>query len=328
MKIALIGAGDVATGQYLPFLAKQPDVELGIWNRDVSKAASAAAKFSITHFASLTEAAAWQPDTTLVLTSDTSHADVATTLLELGVKRMLVEKPLIAAKGQAHVTEEDFHRGKDLLILARKTGCDMAMMFNYRFFDQTLTAKRLAEERAFGLVINVAAQVHYACWSHCIDLIHHFAGPLTEITALSGTADRSGQGITAPDVIVSFRTESGATGNLLGTAGMKWQHPLFELIFTFENGRIHLRDIDGDLEILDGARRTHERISAVRDASRWDHYGASFGKALTAYLHSIREKLPPPVTGLDGLRELQVEAALKRSIAHRRPVLVQEEFVL
>jgi hypothetical protein len=34
------------------------------------------------------------------------------------------------------------------------------------------------------------------------------------------------------------------------------------------------------------------------------------------------------VPGVEGLRELQVEAALKRSIQHQRPVLVREEFPL
>ena len=45
-------------------------------------------------------------------------------------------------------------------------------------------------------------------------------------------------------------------------------------------------------------------------------------------LDSLRQGQPPPVPGLDGLRELQVEAAFKRSITERRPVLVQEEFPL
>ena len=33
-------------------------------------------------------------------------------------------------------------------------------------------------------------------------------------------------------------------------------------------------------------------------------------------------------SGIDGLKELQFEAALKRSIAARRPVILQEEFPL
>ena len=89
-----------------------------------------------------------------------------------------------------------------------------------------------------------------------------------------------------------------------------------------------MRDIDGDLEVLDANARTHERYSTVRDASRWDHYNASFRKAIRSYLESIRQDAEPPVSGLDGLRELQMEAALKRSISEKRTVLVQKEFPL
>ena len=60
--------------------------------------------------------------------------------------------------------------------------------------------------------------------------------------------------------------------------------------------------------------------------SRWDQYRASFEKSLVAYLDSIRQATPPLVSGLAGLEELQFEAALRRSIAQRRPVNVQDEF--
>jgi hypothetical protein len=43
---------------------------------------------------------------------------------------------------------------------------------------------------------------------------------------------------------------------------------------------------------------------------------------------SLRQRTAPPVPGLDGLRELQVEAALRRSIRERRPVNLAREFPL
>ena len=153
---------------------------------------------------------------------------------------------------------------------------------------------------------------------------------MAEIAALSSEATRVAAtvGIEAQDVTSAFRMENGATGTLIGTAGIQWQHPLYELILTFENGRLHMRDLDGNLEILDGAGQSHETYSLVRHTSRWDQYGASFAKSLQAYLDSLRAGSTPPVPGIDGLRELQAEAALKRSIAERRPVQVQEEFPL
>lgn len=217
-----------------------------------------------------------------------------------------------------------------MLDLAREHGCETAMIFNYRFFEQTLAAKSIIAERNFGQVINAAGFVHYACWSHCIDLIQHFAGSVEEITALSGAVEHKASmvNIVAADVVAALRMENGATGTLIGTAGMQWQHPLYELILTFERGRIHLRDLDGTLEILDGASQFHESRSIARHTARWDQYKDSFAKSLSAYVDSLRAGTAPPVPGLAGLQELQVEAALKRSIAERRPVRVQEEFPL
>lgn len=330
LRIAVVGTGNVSKNNYLPYLAGQPDVELGLYNRTHAVAAQLAEEFQAEVFSSLDEVARWEPTTAMILTSENSRYEIGMPLIRSGVRKIFFEKPLVAMNGQAHVCEDDFHKGKEMLDLARERGCETAMVFNYRFFDQTLSAKKIAAERNFGQVINGAGLVHYACWSHCIDLIQHFAGSVAEITALSGAVELSAPtvNIVAPDVVAAMRMKNGATGTLIGTAGMQWQHPLYELILTFERGRIHLRDLDGTTEILDGSAQTHELRSIARHTSRWNQYADSFEKSLRAYLDSLRAGQSPPVPGIDGLRELQVEAALRRSIREKRPVLVQEEFPL
>lgn len=330
LRIAVVGTGKVSRDNYVPFLASQEDVELGYYNRTRDTALQVAERFGGEVFTALDDIAAWQPTATLVLTSETARHEIGMRLIAAGIPRIFFEKPLVAMHGQAHVSEDDFHKGKEMLDLARQRGCETAMVFNYRFFEQTLAAKNAAAERNFGAVINAAGLVHYACWSHCIDLIQHFAGTVEEIAALSGATQRKAPlvGIEAPDVVAALRMEHGATGTLIGTAGMQWQHPLYELVLTFEHGRIHMRDLDGTLEILDGSGELHESRSLARHTSRWDQYRDSFKKSLGAYLDSLRRGQAPPVPGLAGLQELQVEAALKRSITEKRPVLVQREFPL
>ncbi len=329
LRIAIVGTGDVARRNYLPFLAAQPDVALAYFNRTPEKAQQAARDFGGEAFASIEKLAAWKPTSVFVLTSETIRYELGTLVIEAGAPRIFFEKPLVARRGQSRVEEDDFIKGRELLARAKVRGCETAMIFNYRFFAQSMRAKEIVAARKFGRVVTVTGQVHYACWSHAIDLIHHFAGSVKEIAALSGPVERQGDRVDpARDVAAAFVTGDGAAGTLIGTAGMKWQHPLFELTFTFENGRIHLRDLDGAIEILDGARREQETISFVRDESRWSSYDESFRRAIGAYLQSLRAGQPPPVPGIDGLRELQFEAALKRSIRERRPVLLAEEFPL
>ncbi|NJN83574.1 MAG: hypothetical protein HC802_15690 [Caldilineaceae bacterium] len=104
--------------------------------------------------------------------------------------------------------------------------------------------------------------------------------------------------------------------------------PLYELTFAYEQGRLSMRDLDGDMEVIDYRSGRHERFALARDGSRWDQYRASFGKAISAYLQSIREGSPPPVPCLAGVYELQFEAGIKRSIAVGRPIILGDLFPL
>jgi predicted dehydrogenase len=332
LKVAIVGAGKVAQSSYLPYLSKEPGVMLGYLSRTRARAETAAAKFGGEVFDSPAALMAWKPDTVFVLTRETDRFDAAMAILEHGPKRMFLEKPLVARAGQEQVTEQDFADGRRLMHEAERLGCETAMIFNYRFFDHTLLARRIAAERDFGPIVSVVGQTHYACWSHCIDLIHHFAGPIALVSAQAGTVTRSAGStagaLTAPDLVATFQTEGGATGTLLGTAALAWEFPLFELAFNFERGRVRMQDLDGDLEIMDSRRQDHERYGIARGRSRWDQYTASFGKSIAAYLDSIRQSQPPPVPGSAGLLELQVEAGFKRSIAQGRTVRLVEEFPL
>lgn len=328
LKVAIIGTGNVARKNYLPFLAQQDDVILSYYNRTREKADTCAGEFGGWVADSIDQLMHESPDVVMLLTSETIRYELALEVLQHKPKRVFFEKPLVAQQDQAHVSEDDFEKGRELLRMAQANGTETAMVFNYRFFDQTLAAKQLVAERHFGDLIQATGFVHYACWSHCIDLIHHFAGPVAEMTALAGATERPAELMTATDVTASFTMVNGATGTILGTAGFNFEFPLFELMLGFEGGRLTFRGLDGDMEVLDYSGHRHEIHSLTRHTSRWDQYNRSFEKSIDAYLGSVRVGAEPPVPGISGLQELQFEAALKRSIRLRRPVKVQDEFPL
>ena len=330
LKIAVVGTGTVAQRNYLPFLAQQADVSLSYYNRTREKADTCAEKFGGWAADSIDHLLSDSPDAVLLLTNETVRYNFGLEILKHQPKRLFFEKPLVAQHDQAHVTEDDFEKGRDLLRKARESGTQTAMVFNYRFFDQTLAARRIIAERNFGDLMQVTGFVHYACWSHSIDLIHLFAGPVTTITALSGELERqtSGFKLQAQDVAAAFTTDGGATGTILGTTGTSFAFPLFELLFSFEGGRFTFRGLDGDMEVLDYRSNQHELHSLTRGTSQWDQYNRSFEKATDAYLQSVRAGTEPPVPGMAGLQELQFEAGLKRSIRLGRPVNLREEFPL
>ncbi|NLN18801.1 MAG: Gfo/Idh/MocA family oxidoreductase [Firmicutes bacterium] len=322
LKVAIFGTGEVARKSYLPQLAKCRDITLSYFNRTREKAVKIAEQYGGWVADSPAELMADEPDTVLVLTRENQRYDAAMTLLEFKPKRLFFEKPLVAQRDQANVVEDDFFKAKEILQRAQEQGTETAMVFNYRFFDQTRRAKRIIDERDFGCPKHVTGLVHYACWSHCIDLIMHFCGPIAEVTALRSRDGSSG----AYAITAAFRLDNDATGTIIGTNNIHFNLPLYELTFAFAHGRLSTRDLDGDLEVLDYRTNMHEVYGLSRINSRWDQYQASFGKSLHAYLESIRQGSPPPVPGIAGLYELQFEAALKRSIAQQRPVNLAEEF--
>ncbi len=328
LRVAIVGTGNVARRNYLPFLAQQPDLTFSYYNRTRSRAEACATTFGGWVADSIDSLMRAAPDMVFLLSSETARHELAQAILRHQPKRVFFEKPLVAMQGQAHVTEDDFEKGRTLLRLAQAGGTETAMIFNYRFFDQTLTARQLIVERDFGSLLQVTGIVHYNCWSHCIDLIHHFAGPVAEMTALAGPVEHRKAGYEAHDVAATFTTDGGATGTIIGSAAIDREFPLFEMMFSFAGGRLTFRGLDGDMEVLDYRSNRHETHSLTRSNSRWDQYKRSFAKAINAYLKSVRSGTEAPVPGIAGLQELQFEAALKRAIRLRRPVRVQDEFPL
>lgn len=326
MKIGIIGTGNVAKDCYLPYLKARSDLALYYFSRSREKADDCARTFGGQVCGSLKELMAVNPEATFVLTNETTRADVLRDLIPLKPRRLFLEKPLVARQGQDQVTEDDFATANELMRDLHRGGCETAMIFNYRLFDQTLRAKRILAERDFGRPVNVTAFVNYACWSHVIDLIHFFVGSVESLSAQTSGLRHQHQANQAADVAAWLRFANGGSGTILGTWALNFGFPLYELIVNFERGRFHLRGLDGDLEVLDSSTHHHEMFSITRNTSRWDQYRASFGKSINAYLDSVLAGKEPPIPGRAGLQELQLEAAMRRSIREGRAVHLKNEF--
>ncbi|MDF1512785.1 MAG: Gfo/Idh/MocA family oxidoreductase [Anaerolineae bacterium] len=324
LKIAIVGTGKVARNNYLPYLAEQPDVTLSYYSRTPAKAHACAVDFGGRVMNTLPEIIADQPDAVLVLTREEQRYDVTVELIRLKPKRLFFEKPLVAQHGQDKVCEDDFIKARDLMRKANIAGVETAMVFNYRFFDQTQRALQMVRDRHFGSMLQAALFVNYACWSHCIDLLHLFGGRAVRISAFSG--DIAYQN--AVDVTAAFILENGTTGSIVGTNGCDFNFPLYIMIFNYQHGLLHFSDLDVDLRVYETNTRYAESHTVTGHHSRWDQYKISFEKSLGAYLESLRKGTLPPVPGTAGLEELQFEAALRRSITLQRPVDVQKEFPL
>ena len=88
-----------------------------------------------------------------ILTNESAHLIAARQLLACGVKRIFLEKPMVAKYGQANVTHEDYLDARDFMEEAKAAGCSVAMIFNYRFYDLTRKIQQLVNERKLGKLI-------------------------------------------------------------------------------------------------------------------------------------------------------------------------------
>ncbi|NMA40176.1 MAG: Gfo/Idh/MocA family oxidoreductase [Lentisphaerae bacterium] len=326
LKIAIVGTGNVAANNYLPFLSRQEHVSLSYLSRTKSKAEACQQKFGGKVCDSPAELMADQPDTVLILTNEDQRYDVACQLLEFKPKRLFMEKPLHARLGQAQVTENDFFEARELMRKAEQQGVETAMMFNYRFFEVSAKLREVLAGRDTGPLRQATLYVNYACWSHCLDLLQHFGGDVTTVQALNGTVSYGSGRQQGPDLAAAFLMANGATGTVLGTSGSAFKLSLYHLILNFEHAMIVIDDLDSRLEVNFDNTNYRESYSLLPNFSRWNQYSSSFEKALAAYLQSLEQNVPPPVPGRAGLAELQLEAALRRSARLQAAVNVQQDF--
>ena len=82
LKIALLGTGNVARNNYLPYLSRQDDVSLIYHSRTRAKAEVCADEFGGQVVGSVEALLATDPDAVLVLTRETQRYDAAMALLE------------------------------------------------------------------------------------------------------------------------------------------------------------------------------------------------------------------------------------------------------
>lgn len=317
--VGIVGTGNVANDSYLPYLSKRDDVEFVYASRNFERAKKTAEKFGGRAFDNIAKMMEVHPDVVLVLTGEAYHLDVADEVLKCGgISRLFIEKPLHARNGQDNVTEQDFSEACEFMRRANAAGVSVAMNFNYRFFELTRKLREIVSARNFGELRESSWFVNYACWSHCIDLLHCFGGGVAEVAALNA----QGKG---GDLVGAFITENGGAGTILGTNASSFMLPLYHVTLNFERASVTFADLDSELKIYSNDSDYCESYHLISDKSRWLKYNNSFASSLAAYFDTIGKDLPPPVTGVDGLRELQFEAALRRSAATGKKVVITAE---
>ena len=302
LTVAVIGCGNIARRHIAGYQLVEDAEFCAMCDLEEQKAQSYVEEFggrAYTDVVRMLETEA--PDIVDVCTRET-HRDVPVIKsVERGFTT-IAEKPLFAAEGQFNVKPSDVEVGRRMVEAAEAGGAELFMAYNYRFGEYARLLKKMVEGEELGELQYVTAWTRLACWSHVIDLIRWFCGDIDAIAvSMSGPDD-------AKTRAGSLRFANGAVGTLLGEGISPSFHDMLRIRWCGSEGTAVLRDIAGGLEHYPSGARQQTIFEQAHDNPRGE-FMQTFHREVAALCDHVRDGAAVPLaTGLDGLRELEVDA--------------------
>ena len=300
LRVALVGAGNLARWAHLPNLKKIPGVTLqAIYSAGGVRAKSYAVRFGAAYCCSDYQRILQDPDIDVVLIASRNqdHASQALAALRAG-KHVFVEKPMA-------ITDDEC---RQLCAAVEETGKQLTVGFNRRFAPYYVELKQQLARRKSPAVINArvnspgisgsywmadpaigGAILGEAC--HFVDLLYWLLD--SEPVAVSAYSLPAGkkEPIGENNLAASFRFADGSIGNLTYcTVGSKTSSG--ERVEIFAQGIGASTENFKQLTILGGMRRSRSQWFADK----------GYAQQLSAFLSGIREGKPPDVSVRDGAR--------------------------
>jgi predicted dehydrogenase len=259
------------------------------------KAKNAAQEFGGEAFTNLNEMLEKvKPEIVDVCVREPDHRSVVEKALEAGAD-------VICEKTMADTIEN----AQGMLDAAQRTGKRLAINYNYRWLSNYMVLRQMIQNGDFGDVRYIASTFHWFQGTHSVDMMRNLGGEFAELCATC-TVDEDVEFMffrggkrrgNVRNAAVCVRYESGAVGSM--TLSMYGRGNMnFEVVGTKMRGQIV--GVSGDLRVL----------------PTMDWVG-SFQRSIGAFIKSIEDGIPHPVTGIDGLKAMQIDAAINLSHEQR-----------
>jgi UDP-N-acetylglucosamine 3-dehydrogenase len=296
IKVGVIGLGAMGRN-HIRVYSELPDVELaGIADVDHGLAQSLAKKYRTTPFSDYKELLQKDLDAVSIVVPTSLHREVALAAADAGTN-ILIEKPIAdsvsagssiieaAGKNQVKLMIGHIERFNPVIPVIKKEieGTEVSLI------EITRIGPFPPRIRDVGVIIDLA--------THDIDLLRYITG--SEFKKIYSLTSRN----LAPHedaAILLFQMENG----ILGRVTVNWLTP-----FKVREINIATREKFIKASLIDQKVTTYSKYKEnesylVKELSV--PFGEPLKLELEAFIHSLKNNIPPPITGEDGLKALEV----------------------
>ena len=300
LRVALVGAGNLARWEHLPNLQKIDGVVLhAVYSASGVRGKSYGVRFGAAYCCSEYDEILKDPsiDIVLIVSRNQDHAPQALAALRAG-KHVFVEKPMALTDAEC----------ADLRRAVEETGKQLTVGFNRRYAPYYVEVKKQLSRRSSPAVVNMrvnSPSISGAYWMadpaiggailgeacHFVDLVYWMleSEPVS-VSAYSLPTDKKDP-IGENNLAACFRFADGSIANLTYcTVGSKTSGG--ERVEVFAQGVGAMTEDFKQLTIAGGMRRT---------SSKW-FADKGYVEQMTAFIEGIRGGKAPEVTVLDGAR--------------------------
>jgi len=308
VKAAVVGAGFVGN-IHARALRSHSEVDLvGVCGRTRPKTEALAGELRVPYYLSvedMLERAA--PDIVCVATGNRDHHDPTVASVRAGA-HVFVEKPMAFSLDEA----------RSMVAAADQAGVALGVNFNHRFSIAYQRALAFLNEGSLGTVAYVLVKFAGDLYKdlndpycmlietqgHSFDLMRLFGGEIERVSA--HMADPRKMGIYT-SAAVTVKYAGGAVGTLLGSWDSSYAHPGSQLLeVSGTEGRVVVDNVVDSVRLFRHDCDTYQEWRpGIFDAGSHD-----FWRTIDAHVHAFVDAVaqggPPPVTGADGLRALEL----------------------
>lgn len=304
LRVAMVGCGGQGQGHHAPVWWDIDYVSfVAVCDLMKEKADAVAKKYNAKAYYDLDEMLAEEKlDILDVVTKPKDHCSCTLAALKAGV-HVFCETSLATSTEEAKLMVET----------AEKQNRILGHTNNYRFAPHHQMLKQMISSGELGNPCYINSTGHIATFHHRTDLMRYFGGEITEVYSCPA---KSGDKLLSQNVSVKF--ESGATGTLMGSNYISWQHPFMRIDYLGTKGRVITNDLVGGLRKYDMDKREWTVWEPTAFEER--DFRITSRRSIEAFAESIERGTEPPATGINGVRYHQLVDAMRKSAERNKPV--------